>query len=181
MPRWLLIGLMIVAGLAAFRYFSPPRQTVPEVCQEAVAALESGDFDRAVDSYLLCLESEELPEEVVAQVFSGLGLAYAGKGNHYQAIKDYSEAIRINPNLAWAYNNRCWSYALIRRPDEALEDCNKAVAMLPDEPAILDSRALAYWLRDEKDKARADLERAKQINSSVPGWQERFQAFESMF
>ena len=53
--------------------------------------------------------------------------------------------------------------------------------MLPDQPAILDSRALAYWLLNEKDKARQDLERAHQLDPSSPTWEERFRDFEDMF
>lgn len=182
MQRWLLLGFLVV-GLVALGmlYLNSQRVRIPEDCQKAVAALEAQDHDLAIDHYLLCLDDEDLPEAAVAQVFAGLGLAYAAKGNHFQAIEDYSEAIRRNPNLAWTYNNRCWSYGLLRRAEEALADCNQALRLLPDQAAILDSRALAYWLLDDKDKARADLERARKINPEVPAWDDRFRQFEEMF
>jgi hypothetical protein len=53
--------------------------------------------------------------------------------------------------------------------------------LLPDEPSILDSRALAYWLTGKHEKARQDLERSRQIDPSLPLWQERFHEFEGMF
>ncbi len=53
--------------------------------------------------------------------------------------------------------------------------------LLPDQPEILDSRALVYWLLDDKDKARRDLERAHQLDPSGPTWEERFREFEEMF
>ena len=51
----------------------------------------------------------------------------------------------------------------------------------PDEPDILDSQALAYWLLGDQDKARQDLDRARQIEPSFPSWQDRFHEFEGMF
>ena len=65
--------------------------------------------------------------------------------------------------------------------EEALLDCDVALRLLPDRPEILDSRALAYWLLGDKEKARQDLERAHQLDSSSPTWEERFREFEEMF
>ncbi len=58
-----------------------------------------------------------------------LGIAYSAKGRHNQAIKDYSEAIHLSPNHAWAYNNRCWSYGLLHRAEVALHDCDEALSL----------------------------------------------------
>ena len=69
----------------------------------------------------------------------------------------------------------------MRRPDEALQDCNESLRLRPDDIATLDSRALAYWLRGEQDKARLDLEYARQLDPSIPTWQERFREYEEMF
>ena len=171
--------MVVVVTLQRFVVFKRPE--APEACIEGNRALEAQDYNGAIDNFLLCLESDELTDKAVAQVFFGLGLAYTAKGDHYQAIKDYGEAIRLNPDHAWAYNNRCWSYAVLRRGEEALKDCEEAVRLMPDQAEILDSRALAYWLLDEKDKARQDLERARKLNPAVPVWEERFEEFEAMF
>ncbi len=69
----------------------------------------------------------------------------------------------------------------MHRAELALEDCDEALRVLPDQPEILDSRALAYWLLDDKDKARQDLERAHQLDPSSPTWEERIREFEEMF
>ena len=49
--------------------------------------------------------------------------------NNDQAIRDYSEAIRIDPAYAKAYNGRCWAYGLSRRPHEGLKDCNESLRL----------------------------------------------------
>jgi tetratricopeptide (TPR) repeat protein len=69
----------------------------------------------------------------------------------------------------------------LRRAEEALADCDEALKLLPNQPEILDSRALAYWLLDEHDKAQQDLVRAWRLDPSRRTWQERFREFEGMF
>ncbi|MCG8354938.1 MAG: tetratricopeptide repeat protein [Kiloniellales bacterium] len=182
MPRWLLIGLLIAAtALAGVSLFDMRRVTVPDACVTADEALRAQDYNRAIDHYLLCLDAGDYSDPVLAQVYYALGVAYSGKGNHYQAIEDYSRSLEFAPDNAWAYNNRCWSYGLLRRAEEALADCEEAVRLLPDEAAILDSRALAHWLLDDHDKARQDLERARELDPSFPAWDARFREFEGFY
>ena len=172
---------MIVIVALAMTFWNVRRVNIPEDCQKAGSALEANDYNIAIDHYLLCLDAGELPTEILAQVYYGLGIAYSAKGSHNQAIKDFTEAIHLRPDHAWAYNNRCWSYGIMHRAELALEDCDEALRLLPDQPEILDSRALAYWLLDDRDKARQDLERAHRLDPSSPTWEERSREFEEMF
>ena len=116
-----------------------------------------------------------------AQAHRKRGIAYLIKGDHDLAIKDFDEAIRLDPSDASAYKNRCWAHGSMHRPKEALRDCNESLRLRPDEPSALDSRALAYWLLGDQDRARQDLERARQIAPAIPAWQHRFREFERMF
>ena len=181
LPRWLLLGFLLIVGAVLLGLFGPERRTLPEDCGAAENAMETEDFDRAIDHYLLCLETEPLPQDIQAYIFFQLANAYSAKGNHHQAIEDYSEAIALDPSLGWAYNNRCWSRGLLRQSTEALVDCDEALKLLPDRPEILDSRALAYWQLGELNKARADLEQARAKDPSFPSPAERFRQFEEMF
>ncbi|MDX1576300.1 MAG: tetratricopeptide repeat protein [Kiloniellales bacterium] len=181
LPRWLLIGLVLTAGLLLVALFSPTRLALPEDCRTAEDAMAGQDFDRAIEHYFLCLEAGDLPQGVQAQIFFQLGNAYSAKGNHHQAIEDYGTALDLDPAHGWAYNNRCWSRGLLRQSTEALDDCNEALKLLPDRPEILDSRALAYWQLGQMDKARADLARAHEIEPAFPTADERFAQFAEMF
>jgi tetratricopeptide (TPR) repeat protein len=181
LPKWFLYGLVLTALLAALMLFSVERVMLPEDCQKADSALGDDDYSLAIDHYISCIDSGDLPDRALAAAYHNLASAYSAKGNHYQAIKDYSEAIAFDPAYAWAYNNRCWSYGVLRRAEEALPDCNEALRLLPDQPEMLDSRALVYWLLGEHDKAQQDLELAREITPSLSTWQERFREFEGMF
>ena len=181
LPKWFLYVPVLTALLAGLVLFSGKRVMLSEDCQIADSALGDGDYSLAIDHYISCLDSGDLPGRTLAAAYHNLATAYSAKGNHYQAIKDYSEAIAFDPGHAWAYNNRCWSYGVLRRAEEALPDCDEALRLLPDQPEFLDSRALAYWLLDEHAKAQQDLERAWRLDPSRRTWQERFREFEGMF
>lgn len=181
LPRWLVLGLVLAAGVLVLSLFKPMTLDLPEDCRTAESAIEAQDFDRAIEHYFLCLEARDLPEPVQAHAFYSLGNAYSAKGNHHQAIEDYGEAIYLDPSHGWAYNNRCWSRGLLRQSTEALQDCDEAFRLLPDRSEILDSRALAYWQLGELDLARADLARAREIDPSLPTPEERFRQFDAMF
>ena len=182
MPRWLLQGLIVVAlVVGGISYINITRVRIPEACRDAERALGAEDYDLAIDDFLRCLDAGELPADILARVFYALGNAYTAKRDYRQSAKDYSEVIDLDPNHAWAYNNRCWSYALLRRGGEALQDCNQALRLLPDQPEILDSRALAYWVMGDLDKARLDLERAHRLGASFPTSEQRLREFEGLF
>ncbi len=181
LPRWLLLGLVLTACVMLLVLFRPVSPELPEDCRKAESAMDEQEYNRAIEHFILCLEAEELPQGVQAQVFYYLGNAYSAKGNHHQAIEDYSEALHLDPSLGWAYNNRCWSRVLLRQSTQALRDCDEALKLLPDRPEVLDSRALAYWQLGEQNKAREDLVRARQIDPSLPTADERFGQFEEMF
>ncbi len=153
------------------------------VCNERKATYNVNETCRlyAVDHIVVWGKSDEEMEAVSFWLYYSRGLANHRKGDYDQAIRDYDEAIRINPEDANAYNNRCWTYGLMHRPDEALRDCNQSLRLRPDNAPTLDSRALIYWSRGDEDKARDDLEHASKIDSSLPAWQERFREFKEMF
>jgi tetratricopeptide (TPR) repeat protein len=50
------------------------------------------------------------------------GNAYYDSGQNDQAIKDYSEVIRLNPKDAEAYYNRGNAYRRLKRDEVALKD-----------------------------------------------------------
>jgi len=182
LPRWILQALIVAALiLGGIGYINITRVRIPEACRDAERALGAADYDLAIDEFLLCLDEGELPDDILARVYYALGNAYTAKGDYRQSVKDYSEVINLEPNHAWAYNNRCWSYALLRRGEVALQDCQQALRLLPDQPEILDSRALAYWVVGDLDRARLDLERANRLGSSFPTAEERLREFEGLF
>jgi tetratricopeptide (TPR) repeat protein len=60
-------------------------------------------------------------------------------------MADYSEAIKLNPRLAVAYNNRCLTRGVIGKElAEALKDCDEALKLLPGNIDAHDTRGFIY-------------------------------------
>ena len=55
-----------------------------------------------------------------------------GQGRYDEAIKEYSKAIRLNPELAEAYYNRGLTYKKLGQLERAIEDYNAAIRLNPE-------------------------------------------------
>jgi tetratricopeptide (TPR) repeat protein len=152
-----------------------------DLCYRGTAAQQQDRHQLAISFYNECIAWAELPPETLALVLTNRATSRQLTKDFEGALRDYSEAIEINPERANAYNGRCWAYAMLRRPQQALADCDESLRLVPDDPYALDSRALAHWLMSRDELARADLERARALNPSFRPWQERFKDFEKMF
>ena len=101
--------------------------------------------------------------------FSGSDAAYllARRGYERQArndlagaLADYSEAIRLDPRLAMAFNNRGNIYRDQGDYDRALADYDRALALDPAKPDPLASRGWVLSQKGEDERARQDFEKA---------------------
>jgi tetratricopeptide (TPR) repeat protein len=158
----------------------PPEKPM-EACYRGTAAQQQDRHQLAISFYNECIAWAELPPKTLALVLTNRATSRQLTNDFEGALRDYGEAIEINPERANAYNGRCWAYAMLRRPQQALADCDESLRLVPDDPYALDSRALAHWLMSRDELARADLERARALNPSFRPWRERFKDFEKMF
>ncbi|HZT57136.1 MAG TPA: tetratricopeptide repeat protein, partial [Pyrinomonadaceae bacterium] len=71
------------------------------------------------------------PEEQKALAHNERGLDFFAKGKFEQAVKEYDEAIRINPALAAAYNNRGSALFALGRFEEAAAGFRQAAQVSP--------------------------------------------------
>jgi tetratricopeptide (TPR) repeat protein len=80
-----------------------------------------------------------------------------------RAIADFSDAIRLDPKFADAYNRRGVAYLLLRRPDLAIEDHTEAIKLKPDNPDGYFGRAGAYLARGDHANVIADYTQALRL------------------
>ncbi len=94
------------------------------------------------------------------------------KGDFKGAIADYTEAIRLNPNYANAYNDRGNARYYLGDKQGAIADYTQALRFNPkndnSKAATYISRALARIFSGDKQGARADLRQARLITSTDP-------------
>jgi len=90
------------------------------------------------------------------------------RGENELAIGDFTRAIKANPTLAAAYNDRGVAYSTLRRPAEAVRDFTRALALKPDDAGqVLFNRAMAYEDQGDLKSAYLDYRAAAELN---PGW-----------
>ncbi len=88
------------------------------------------------------------------------GYAEHVQGNLDQAVADYTEAIRLDPKYARAYNNRGLAYQAQRKINEAIADFTEAVTLKPTLSAAYLNRGIAYAAKRDYAKAIADYDEA---------------------
>jgi tetratricopeptide (TPR) repeat protein len=94
--------------------------------------LVTGELDRARAANELWIEA--YPRDAAAH--SGLGNLYASLGQPEKAVREMSEAIRLDPDFAYAYGNLAALYAGENRLDDAKKTLALAQARKLDAPNL---------------------------------------------
>jgi len=92
------------------------------------------------------------------------GKAYLATRNTASAVKDFSQAVEMDPKNASAFAERGYAYALAEAYDEAFADLNKAIEIDPRSGLAFAYRAYAYKQSGQIDVAVRDIEVAQKLN-----------------
>jgi len=93
-----------------------------------------------------------------ASAFANRAEIYQKKADYSRALKDFDEAIRLQPALGVIWNERCWTRAVVGELQEAVTDCNESLRLEPNAAATFDSRA-GQW-----NQAIADYDAALRLD-----------------
>lgn len=102
-----------------------------------------------------------------------LGVNYLEAQELEMALIAFNEAIRIDPNMAQAYNGRAVVYGLKGDLQKALADASEALRLDPWEPEFYRTRSYIYEQLGDKDSAAKDIDSAEQLAAQ---WAARAQA-----
>lgn len=86
--------------------------------------------------------------------------------NNQQAIEDYTEYLKYNPNCAAAYNNRGWSKECCEYCNykDAIDDYSEAINLDSNNCRYLNNRARAYYWNQEYEYALNDWNKVLAID-----------------
>jgi predicted O-linked N-acetylglucosamine transferase (SPINDLY family) len=108
---------------------SPTRSSeLASVFDRARIFHQDGRLSEAEEMYRLILKDQ--PNHCDAQHL--LGVIHHQRGNHAEAVRHIDAALRVNPKVASAYNNRGNALGELMRFDEALASYQRAIALKPD-------------------------------------------------
>lgn len=107
--------------------------------------------------------SEELQNQARANLLVGSGDASRMKGEYDSAIKDLTEAIRLNPNATMAYALRGDAYHSKGKDDLAILDFTQAIRIDPKFAWAYSLRAVVYIGKNENELGLSDLNQVIQL------------------
>lgn len=142
-----------------------PRATVSLV-NAALAYRMKGEGAKAEESLLRALEVE--PSDAAANL--NLGLLLNEQGRHADAESAFRSVLEVDSTSHVAAYNLCVLLA-VDRMDEAIEWCQRAVELSPDEPAY--AYTLAFYLRQSGDTAAATAQ-LEALSSAHPWYADAY-------
>ena len=81
-------------------------------------------------------------------------------------MAEFTEAIRLKPDFAEAYNNRGLIYGNMGEHDKAIADYTEAIRLKPEYADAYYNRGIAYEKKGDKAKAADDFNRAKDLSDN---------------
>ena len=92
------------------------------------------------------------------------GVGFFAQSEWDAAIREFTEAIRLNPNYADAYAWRARAYNGKTNYDQALADANRAIQLDPQLAIAYYARGTAYYSKNDYDHAITDITLAIRID-----------------
>jgi tetratricopeptide (TPR) repeat protein len=120
----------------------------------------SKDYDGASADFTEAIElGKDLPSILRAGPYINRGLAYADKGDLDAGLADLNQAIKLQPNSFYAYQDRGDIYRKRKEPDKAIADFTKAIKLNSKFPSPYMTRGLTLLAEGKDTEANADFAR----------------------
>lgn len=123
-----------------------------------------GRFAEAAATYTRALERVQEPDAAPWGLHYERGIAFDRSGQWDRAEADFKRALELSPEQPYVLNYLAYSWAERgRNLDEARRMLERAVALRPEDGAIVDSLGWVLYRQGELDEAVRRLERAVEL------------------
>jgi tetratricopeptide (TPR) repeat protein len=134
--------------------------------------LDEGADGRAAYAKISAAEDKDLLPKVrtsAANAFVNKGVA-RGKNKEYNlALKDFNEALGLDPNNALAFLNRGVVWASKKNYERALKDFDEAIRLDPKRAIAYVNRGTTWNNKKEYDRAIKDFDEAVRLDPNIAG------------
>lgn len=139
----------------ALQYHDTPEQMIDPAQiyhSRARAFVVAGDYDRAIADW-----DKVIAIAPIALGYQSRGIAHEQKGLHDLALKDFTQAITLDPKSPTGYYDRGVVYGNLEKDDLAILDYSKVISLDSKFTDAYFNRALAYERQGKHDLAISDL------------------------
>jgi tetratricopeptide (TPR) repeat protein len=142
---------------------------VADTLAESVKKCNSEDPDTRIAGCTALLDTGTGTDMARAKAYAAIATAYSAKQDYKKALKNFTEAVRLEPNYADIYYARGNSYLEQSRFDKAIADYDTALRLKPGYVQAYNNRGFAHGAKHENDQAVADYSTAIRLDPKNPG------------
>ena len=150
-----LFSLLVITLFSSLA-FSQDKSAAEEAFSDGVFNLLIGEFDQAEANLTVAIDGEEQ----LARAYYYRSKARSGQGNYEGALKDINESLKHNPEDHLTIDMKGKIYLALDRPNDALVEFNKVLAIDSSFEGIHFSIGRAYYKTRKYDKAISEFDSA---------------------
>jgi tetratricopeptide (TPR) repeat protein len=154
-----------------------------KLARDGAEASKNQEWDKAVDLLRKATALDHKYAPNLAAVYQQRGYAAATSQQFQDAINDYGEAIKINPEDPRIYEQRAAVEMKLNDMDKALADYSEAIKLKPNEVRYYLYRSYIYETKGDIKNSMADTEKVLKIdpnNQEAKSRKTRLEARQSM-
>jgi tetratricopeptide (TPR) repeat protein len=154
-----------------------------KLARDGAEASKNQEWDKAVDLLRKATALDHKYAPNLAAVYQQRGYAAATNQQFQDAISDYGEAIKINPEDPRIYEQRAAVEMKLNNMDKALADYSEAIKLKPNEVRYYLYRSYIYETKGDIKNSMADTEKVLKIdpnNQEAKSRKTRLEARQSM-
>jgi tetratricopeptide (TPR) repeat protein len=142
--------------------------TTPELAVEA-ASETSDQAEAAVDESVVDVEasiaaSDDAQPQPSASEFISEGVRLAGNGEHEAAIQNFDDAIQLNADESFFYNQRGTSYQALGQYEAAIKDYDEAIRLNGEDVNAYYRRGASHYSLEDFSAAVTDFDVVIQLD-----------------
>jgi tetratricopeptide (TPR) repeat protein len=154
-----------------------------KLARDGAEASKNQDWDKAVDSLRKATALDHKYARDLAAVYQQRGYAAATNQQFQDAISDYGEAIKINPEDPRIYEQRAAVEMKLTDMDKALSDYSEAIKLKPNEVRYYLYRSYIYETKGDVKNSMADADKVLKVdpkNQEATSRKKRLETLQSM-